>query len=56
METTNKTQLLALSIFNLCFLNPDVHFLKTECHLDLYMEYIFLNERILQLFYENVCI
>ena len=33
-----------------------VYFLKTECHLDLYMAYIFFNERTLQPFYENVCI
>ena len=37
-------------IFDLCFLNPDVYILKNEWHLDLYIAYIFLSERILQTF------
>ena len=43
-------------MFDLCFLSPDVHMLKTERYLDLYMTYIFLSARILQPFFENVCI
>ena len=52
----NKTKLLAISKFTLCLMNPNVYLLKTEGHLDLYIAYIFFNERILQPFYENVSI
>ena len=35
---------MAISIFDLGFLNPDVYImLQTEWYLDLYMAYIFLN-------------
>ena len=40
----------------LTYVNPDMGFLKTECHLDLNSAYIILSERILEPFYENVCI
>ena len=38
---------MAIYIFHLCFLNPDVYMLKTEWHLDLCVAYICLNTRIL---------
>ena len=45
-----KKKLLAMYIFDIMFLKPDVYILKAEWYIDLYMTYIFLNERILHTF------
>ena len=55
MKRLNKTQLLVIYLFDLCCLNSHVYILKTEWYLDLYIAYVFLNERILQTSFENVC-
>ena len=50
---------MAIYIFALCFLNPDVYILENECYLDLYIVhciYIFKRMNTKKLLFLNVCI
>ena len=54
----NKTLLLAIYIFDLCFPNPNVYISKTEWYLNLYIAhciYIFKRKNIAD-FFQNECI